>query len=78
MMDRNTLSFYTVLQSERSMQRKSNTGVQQQRDKWEQNGVTKERCSPTSEDLDSQGKLHQGGISNQRSFPRGSQPLNEV
>ena len=44
--------------------------------KW--NGVMKEKASHILEDLGLWGKIHKGGISNQRSFPSGSQPLNEV
>lgn len=44
----------------------------------QQTSITKKKCSPFSEDLGFQGKLHKEGISNQRSFQKGSQPLNEV
>jgi len=40
--------------------------------------VTKEKCSPVSKDLGSQGKLHHGEIFNQRSHPSNSQSFNEV
>jgi len=41
-------------------------------------GVTKEKCSPISKDLGSQGKLHKEEISNQRPFHSGSQIFNGV
>lgn len=45
---------------------------------WKAVTKKKGKCSPASENLGLQGKLHKGGISNQRSFCTGSQPLSEV
>ena len=40
--------------------------------------VKKKKRSPISEDLGSQGKLHNRKISRQRTFQSGNQPLKEV
>lgn len=67
-------------QSERSTQWNGDIGDVMTKGQTRWKGVTKEKgkCSSISEDLSWQRKLHQGGISNQRSFPRGSQPSNVV